>query len=254
MFLTKSIESFELVEKLIRDATQGLKLDSNLAKKVWMYVIEADGSIVKTSYKYKGAVAKLLNLQDRTITNHIDKWIKGGIKGNYIFSYELDTIELEKLLEISSLKKFNNNRVWAYDASTLELISDSFSRATPQKAADYFKVDYRSILNHMDTNLATLKGGKSVLLFSHELSKPEKDLLLNNIKKAVNETVSVWVYRRSRVNNKFILFNDNKPTFSSKLGLRPTKELKMSAKTISRYLGRSPHKEYKGLYFYSVAL
>lgn len=65
----------------------------------------------------------------------------------------------------------------------------------------------------MYSNLATLKGGKSVLLFSNELSKPEKDLLLNNIKKAVNETVSVWVYKS--VNNKFILLNDNKPTFSS---------------------------------------
>nr|AMX22319.1 hypothetical protein [Cryphonectria parasitica] len=120
-----------------------------------MYVIEADGSIVKTSPKSKGAVAKLLNIQDRITTNHIDKWIKGGINGNYIFSYELDTIELEKLLEIISLRKFNNNRVWAYSASTLELISDSFS--SMQKAADYFKVDYRSILTHMDTNLATLK-------------------------------------------------------------------------------------------------
>lgn len=171
----------KLVEKLISDATQGLKLDNNLAKKVWMYVIDGDGSIVKTTHKFKGAVAKLLNVQYRIITNHIDKWIKGGIIGHYIFSSELDTKELEKLLEISRLRKFNNNRVWAYNASTLELISDSFS--SMQKAADYFKVDYRSILNHLDTNLATLKGGKSVLLFSNELSKPEKDLLLNNIKK-----------------------------------------------------------------------
>lgn len=46
------------------------------------------------------------------------------------------------------------------------------------------------------------------------------------------------------------MLNDNKPTFSSKL--EATKELKMSAKTISRYL--DTHKEYKGLYFYSVAL
>lgn len=59
-----------------------------------MYLIDADGSIVKTTHKSKGVVAKLLNVQDRIITNHIDKWIKGGINGNYIFSYELDTIEL----------------------------------------------------------------------------------------------------------------------------------------------------------------
>jgi hypothetical protein len=40
-----------------------------------------------------------------------------------------------------------------------------------QKAADYFNVDYRSILNCLDTKLATIKGGKLVLLFSHELTK-----------------------------------------------------------------------------------
>lgn len=84
-----------------------------------MYVIDGEGSIVKTTHKSKGAVAKLLNVQDRIITNHIDKWIKGGINGHYIFSSELDTIELGKLLEISALRKFNNNRVWAYNASTL---------------------------------------------------------------------------------------------------------------------------------------
>jgi hypothetical protein len=34
LFLTNKIESFELVEKLISDATQGLELDRNIAKKV----------------------------------------------------------------------------------------------------------------------------------------------------------------------------------------------------------------------------
>ena len=46
-----------------------------------------------------------------------------------------------------------------------------------QKAADYFNVDYRSILNHLDTNLATIKGGKLVLLFSHELTKSERIII-----------------------------------------------------------------------------
>jgi hypothetical protein len=96
-----------------------------------------------------------------------------------------------------------------------------------QKAADYFNVDYRSILNHLDTELATIKGGKLVLLFSHELTKrfaTEKESLLNNIQKAVNVTVSVWVYKK--VNDKLILLNDNKPTYSSRL--EASKELKMS--------------------------
>lgn len=248
LILTNKIESFELVEKLISDATQGFELDRNIAKKVWMYFIEGDGTIVKTTYESKGAVAKLLDVQHRTITNHLDRWIKGGIKGNYIFSSSLDSLELEKLMEISSLRKWNNCRVWAYNASTLELLSDSFS--SMQKAADYFNIDYRSVLNHLDTKLATIKGGKLVLLFSYELrsSLSEKECMLNNVNKAVNETVSVWIYRS--VNDKLILINNNKPTYSSKLDA--SKELKMSAKTISKYL--DTHKEYKGLFFYSVAL
>ena len=105
-----------------------------------MYFIEVDGTIVKTTYESKGAVAKSLNVQHRTITNHLDKWITGGINQNYIFSYELDNFDgppaTEKLLEISSERKSKNCRVWAYNASTLELLSDSFS--SMQKAADYF--------------------------------------------------------------------------------------------------------------------
>jgi hypothetical protein len=44
-----------------------------------------------------------------------------------------------------------------------------------QKAADYFNVDYRTILRHLDTNKAILKNNKLVLLFS-------KKLTLDNIK------------------------------------------------------------------------
>nr|UEX92771.1 hypothetical protein [Ophiocordyceps lanpingensis] len=120
-----------------------------------MYFIVQDGTIVKNTYESKGAVAKFLNVQHRIITNHLDKWIKGGIKGNYIFSYELDSLEIEKLKEISSLRKFNNCRVWIYNASTLELFTDPFT--SMQKAADYFNVDYRSILNNLDTELGRLR-------------------------------------------------------------------------------------------------
>ena len=56
----------------------------------------------------------------------------------------------------------------------------------------------------MDTKLATIKGGKFVLLFSHELTKVEKESLLNNIAKAVNETVSVWGRSHKKDNDKFI--------------------------------------------------
>lgn len=40
-FLTKKkIVDYDLIKKLISDANQGLKLNPNLAKKVWMYFIK----------------------------------------------------------------------------------------------------------------------------------------------------------------------------------------------------------------------
>lgn len=87
-----------------------------------------------------------------------------------------------------------------------------------------------------------------VLLFSHELTKQEKESLLNNIEKVVNVTVSLWVYKK--VNDNFILINNNKPSYGSKL--EASKDLKISNKTISKYLDTD--KEYKGFYFYSIAL
>lgn len=87
-----------------------------------------------------------------------------------------------------------------------------------------------------------------MLLFSYELTKPQKESLLNNLKKKVNVTISVWVYKK--VNDNFVLINNNKPSYVSKL--EASKDLKISPKTLSRYL--DSNKEYKGFYFYSVAL
>lgn len=117
-----------------------------------------------------------------------------------------------------------------------------------QKTTEYFNVDYRSILNHLDTGLANIKGEKLVLLYSYELTKLQKESLLNNPKKAINVTVSIWVY--NKVKDNFILINNNKPSYVSKL--EASKDLKISNKTISKYL--DTNKEYKGFYFYSVAL
>lgn len=47
-------------------------------------------------YESRSAVAKFLNVQYGIITNHKDKWIIGDINGNYIFSYKLNSLDLEK--------------------------------------------------------------------------------------------------------------------------------------------------------------
>ena len=92
-----------------------------------MYSVKADGTVVKTTYESIGATAKALNVHHTVINNHLDTWIKGGLENNYLFSSELDSLELEKLKEISLLRQYNNLKVWVYDALTLELISDVFS-------------------------------------------------------------------------------------------------------------------------------
>lgn len=189
-------------------------------------------------------MAKALNVHHTVVNNHLDKWIKGGIEDNYLFSSELDSLELVKLMEISLLRKYNNLKVWVYDALTLELISDVFS--SMKKAADYFNVDYRSLLKHLDTEIATMKGGKLILLFSNELTELEKESLLNKVKKTTNETTPVWVYRN--IDGALMLIDNNKPSYSSKF--LASKSLNISTKTISKYLDSD--KSYKGLYFYTT--
>jgi len=58
-----------------------------------------------------------------------------------------------------------------------------------QKAAEYFKVDSRSIQRHLDTNKVTLKDGKLVLFYSKELTIEDiKELNFENQK---NETINI---------------------------------------------------------------
>lgn len=84
-----------------------------------------------------------------------------------MFSKELDNIEKEKLIKVYNLRKTNNCKVWVYDANKLECIHSTFRYAhSIKKAADYFNLDYRSILKNLDTNKATIKKDRPVLFFT----------------------------------------------------------------------------------------
>jgi hypothetical protein len=76
-----------------------------------MYYIESKYTFVKTELESKSAVAKLLGVQHLVITNHLDKLIKGGINGHSIFNHELNDLELEKIIEFSSLRKTRNRTI-----------------------------------------------------------------------------------------------------------------------------------------------
>jgi hypothetical protein len=62
-----------------------------------------------------------------------------------------------------------------------------------QKAADYFNVDYRSLLKHLDTKLATNKKSIIILVFSKELTSPpiRGDESLKSVNKVTNETTPI---------------------------------------------------------------
>ena len=160
LFYTDVISDFNLTSGLISEAIKGLNLNSTSPNKVLAY--NASGEILH--FDSREAAARFLNVQSITIRNHIDSWIIGGVNGYYLFSEELSQIEQEKLVELSSLRKTNNCKVWVYDANNLESVYETFS--SMQKAADHFNVDYRSILKHLDTFKATIKNDKLVLFFS----------------------------------------------------------------------------------------
>lgn len=243
IFLTDLIVDFELIDKLVSDTIQGLDLDRTISKKVWVYSIDTKSNIVKNIYNSIGETIKILNVSHNSVNNHLDKWIPGGIKNNYLFSNELDNLNIERLKEVHFSRKHNNLNVWIYDANTLELIGNFNSI---KKAADYFNVDYRSLINHLDTKEAINKGGIFIYLFKNELDTEDLNLLSNKFNKVSNMTTSIWVYKY--VDDKLTLINDNKPSYISKLSL--SKDLKISVKTINKYL--DSNESYKGYYFYSI--
>ncbi len=83
------------------------------------------------------------------------------------------------------------------------------------KLPDHFKVDYRSILRHLDTNRATIKNDNLVLFYSKSLSALDAEHIKSiKIGKSKNETVKIWIYKK--INNELVLINNNQPTFNSK--------------------------------------
>ncbi len=150
LFFTNIIKDFKLINDLICEAKNGLDLNSSLPKPKKVLVYKTKESCIRRyitfwikgvalrlhlCYSWINPIARFLNVQSRTITNHIDNWIKGGIKGYYLFSKELNIIEKEKLIKISNLRKTNNCEIWVYEANNLKSIYGKFT--SMQKAARF---------------------------------------------------------------------------------------------------------------------
>lgn len=98
LFYSKPIKNFEECYKIIKQSTKELTLNHNFAKKVWTYFIMPAGDINKNVFDSREKVAKFLNVNTKSIRDHIDKSIIGGIIGYYLFSKELNEIETKILL------------------------------------------------------------------------------------------------------------------------------------------------------------
>jgi hypothetical protein len=98
-----------------------------------------------------------------------------------------------------------------------------------QKCAEYFNIDYRTILRHLDTKLATKQNGQLIYLFTSELSYVGRNDLLSNLTKASPTSGGAMHRTRERGAAKMLLLkfgvykeeqmnliNENQPTFTSK--------------------------------------
>ena len=103
-------------------------------------------------------------------------------------------------------------------------------------------------MRHLDTKLATRKDGQLVLFFSNKLTEEVKRDIFNNLKRQRMKRLKYEFIKN--IDNELVLINSNEPTYNSIY--TAAKELKMSHKTINKYL--DTNKYYNNLLFYSDKL
>lgn len=168
-------EKFDLVKNISNE----LKINSNIAKEVWAYDAKTLELIKGSPFVSKSQASKVLNISRDVISYFIDSYKAEGIKGTYLFSNQLNCEEIHKLLcNVDSLQLGYKKEVWVYDAETLELVNN-MPYASLKLAAEYLEVDYRTIKRHLDTKISS---SKKVYLFSKNIDLATKKELLEKYK------------------------------------------------------------------------
>jgi len=178
LIYTKPIEDFEKeFEAVTKNTPKGL-LNKVTPIKIWAYDAKTLNLIEGSPFDSKNKASLALGISTRVIDYFLDKDKAEGVKGNYIYSRPLSDEIIQNLLENSQNLELGNKReVYAYNANTLNLINNSpFSSI--QDAADYFKVNYRTISRHLDTKLATIQDKMLVYFFKKEIDSELKDTLI----------------------------------------------------------------------------
>lgn len=247
LFFSKPLENFKLALNLVKESEKSLPLSNIESKPVWVYSLCPNNNVLLVNdepFKSREITAKFLSTTHKMVRYYMDSWEGKSYKGYYLFSRPLTNKEINSLhkIWIEPLTP-KTQEVWAYNAKSMELINNS-SFVSMQKCAEFFNVDYRSISNNLDTKLAINKSGQFIYLFSNELDKTTLQELSINFQIAKNSVSPIWVYTKPE--DKYIILETDQP-FKSKL--QASKELNISAKTITRYV--NTNKNYKGLYFFN---
>jgi hypothetical protein len=179
LYYSNPIFNLKEIFDLVKNISNELNLNSNIAKKVWAYDAKTLELIKGSPFVSKTQASKVLSISRDVISYFIDTNKAEGIKGTYLFSIQLNCEEINKLLNnVDSLKLGNKKEVWIYDAETLKLVNN-MPYASLKLAAEYLEVEYRTIKRHLDTKIYT---PKKVYLFSKELDLATKKQLLEKYK------------------------------------------------------------------------
>lgn len=247
LYYSQPILNLNETFKLVKNVSEDLKLNSNIAQEVWAYDAKSLELIKGSPFVSKTQASKNLGISRKVIDYFIDTGKAEGINGTYLYTKPLTNEAIINLKSMSeNLQLGNKKKVWAYDANTLKLINNN---AFPSlvEASKYFNVDYRTITRHLNKKLSTILNGNFVFLFNNEISL---DLLLelkNNITNVKSYTRSaIWVYNIN--DNKELVLLPNQPFRTKREAL---KELGIHLSILNKYL--NTNKDYKGKLFYTQA-
>jgi len=247
LFYTQPILDFIQVFEASKLNTPETLTNEVLAIKVWAYDAKTLELINNAPFESKISTSKFLGISRAVIDYFIDTGKAEGVKGTYLYSKPLTNAEVKKLKSMSeNLQLGNKKKVWAYDAKTLNLITNK-PFISLEEAAKYFNINYRTVKRHLDTKLATMQNGKLVFLFQTEISLDLLEELKNNkLNIASYSRSEIWVYNINE--NKELVLLPNQPFLTKREAI---KELGIHISILNKHL--NTYKDYKGKLFFSEA-
>jgi|HigsolmetaGSP11D_1036233.scaffolds.fasta_scaffold05338_2 hypothetical protein len=204
LYYTKPIIDFNSTLDQVNSILKDVKITSNIAQKVWAYDAKTLNLIKGSPFESKTQASNTLGISRYVISYFIDTNKPEGVKGTYLFSKPLEESEIQSLKKLSEdIRLGNKIKVWAYDATTLDLINNE-PFPSISDAADYFKVNYRTIKRHLDTKVATKQNKMSVYFFKMEINSDLKMELMKQAKKFHYARGEIWAYKLEEGKKKII--------------------------------------------------